>query len=61
MFDKNAAYLLGAYVVFGIGIVGYAVSLVMRVRAARRDEARLEALEAELAEEARAKSGGSKG
>ena len=48
--DKNAPYMLGAYAVFLGGMLFYAVSLLIRARAARRDEKRLDELEAEDAE-----------
>jgi hypothetical protein len=47
LLDKNAPYMLGAYAVFLGGILIYVVSLLMRARAAARDEKRLDELEAE--------------
>ena len=45
--DKNAPYMVGAYVVFLGGMLVYVISLMIRARAARRDEQRLDELEAE--------------
>jgi hypothetical protein len=45
--DKNTPYMLGAYAVFLGGMLIYVVSLLMRARAAKRDEERLDAFEAE--------------
>ncbi|MEO6062779.1 MAG: hypothetical protein ABIQ99_12650 [Thermoflexales bacterium] len=45
--DKNAPYMIGAYVVFLGGMLFYAISLLMRARAAKREEQRLDMLEAE--------------
>jgi len=45
--DKNAPYMLGAYAVFLGGMLIYVISLLIRARAAKRDEQRLDALEAE--------------
>lgn len=48
--DKNAPYMFGAYAVFLGGMLFYVISLMMRARAARRDEKRLDDLEAEEVE-----------
>jgi hypothetical protein len=45
--DKNAPYMLGAYAVFLGGMLMYVISLLMRARAAKRDEKHLDELEAE--------------
>ena len=46
-FDQNAPYLYAAYAVFIIGVVVYLISLVLRQRTLRRDEAMLQEIEAE--------------
>lgn len=48
--DANAPYLFGAYVIFVGGMAGYALSLLLRARTARRNEERLAELEMDAPE-----------
>ena len=50
-FDKNAPYLFAAYTVFLSGLMGYLVSLVLRKRGIDRDEAVIQQIEAEAAQD----------
>ncbi len=46
-FDKNAPYAFVAYAIFMSGMLVYALSLMARARAARRDEVALDGFEAD--------------
>lgn len=46
-FDQNAPYLYAAYAVFLTGVIIYLVSLALRQRTLRRDEAMIQEIEAE--------------
>ena len=45
--DKNAGYLIAAYIVFIGGLLLYIISLAIRKRNLERDEALVEQIEAE--------------
>lgn len=55
-FDKNAPYLFAAYAVFLSGLASYLVSLVLRKRNIDRDEAVIQQIEAEAAQEQKAQT-----